>query len=386
MHLLRQTAALTIFGLRGIPARRGTSLVTFIGIMTTVAVLLSLLSMGEGAQQWQTGQARPDRAVVLSHGATNAFASRLTHATVRVLSQEPGVRRDADGNPLFNTGSMVAVDVVTKANQRGTLYLLGMSNYRVYPEIHVLAGHWPRAGLHELAVSRMAQRLDQGVQVGDRIRIRGSDWTIVGVFEDAKGVFAQNLFADGETVLSALGRDAFQQMTVLLDSPAAFAPFEHAVLSDPTLKVDVYTEAANRERTFRELKRLLDFVSYFIGALMAIGAVCAALSSLYGAVDARGREIATLRAIGFGATPVLASVLFEGMLIALGAACSGALIAGLVFNGRMLNTIGLTFPLAMSLRIVLTSIICALVIGLIGGLFPGIRAARRQVASAIRET
>lgn len=386
MRSLTQTAALTTFGLRSIPARLGASLVTVIGIMTVVAVLLSLLSMGEGAQFWETGQARPDRAVVLSHGALSAFASRLTRNDIGILSHEPGVKQEADGTPLVTAGSMVAVDVVTKANERGTLYLVGITNHRVYPEIHVLAGHWPRAGLHELAVSRVAQRLDQGVQIGDQVHLRGSDWTIVGVFEDAKGVFEQVLFGDGDTVLSAFGRDAYQQLTVMLDSPADFARFKQAVTADPSLKVDVYTEVANRETTFRGLRGLLDFLSYFIGTLMAMGAVCAALSSLYASVDARGREIATLRALGFGSTPVLASVLIEGMLLALGAAIIGALIAWLLFNGKVISAAGLTFPLAVSPHLVLISILWALAIGLLGGLLPAIRAARVPVAFAMRET
>jgi putative ABC transport system permease protein len=386
MRSLRQTVALTAFGLRSIPARLGASLVTVIGIMTVVAVLLSLLSMGEGAQFWETGQTRPDRAVVLSHGALSPFASRLTHNEIAVLSHMPGVKKAADGTPLTTAGSMVGLDVVTKANERGTLYVLGMTDRRVYPEIHVLAGHWPRAGLHELVVSKVAQRLDQGVEIGDRVRLRGSDWTIVGVFEDAKGVYEQILFGDGETVLSAFDRDAFQQFVAMLDSPAAFPQFKQAVLADPSLKVDVYTEAANRETVFKGLRGLLDFISYFIGTLMATGAVCAALSSLYASVDSRGREIATLRALGFGATPVLASVLIEGMLLALGAAIVGALIAWLIFNGKVISTVGLTFPLAVSPHLVLIAIIWALVIGLAGGLLPALRAARLPVASAMRET
>jgi len=386
MRTLRQTAALTTFGLRSIPARLGASLVTVIGIMTVVAVLLSLLSMGEGAQVWETGQTRPDRAVVLSHGALSAFASRLTRGQIAILAHEPGVKKAANGSPLVTTGWMVGVDVVTKANERGTLYLVGQTNHHVYPEIHVLAGHWPRPGLHELAVSKVAQRLDQGVEIGDHVSIRGSDWTIVGVFEDAKGVFEQVLFGDGDTVLSAFGQDAYQQMTVMLDSPAAFTRFKQAVLADPSLKADVYTEAANRETTFRGLRGLLDFVSYFIGTLMAMGAVCAALSSLYASVDARGREIATLRALGFGAAPVLLSVLIEGMLLALGAAILGALIAWLLFSGRVINAEGLTFPLVVSAHLVLISILWALAIGLIGGLLPALRAARLPVAFAMRDT
>ncbi|MGB6450384.1 MAG: ABC transporter permease [Steroidobacteraceae bacterium] len=386
MRYLRQTAALTMFALRSIPTRLGASLVTVIGIMTVVAVLVSLLSMGEGAQLWETGQSRPDRAVVLSHGALSAFQSRITHQQISVLSHEPGVKHDVDGTPLVTSGRMIGVDVVTKANERGTLYLVGQTNRRVYPEIHMLAGHWPRSGLHELAVSKVAQRLDQGVEMGDHIDIRGSQWTIVGVFEDAKGVFEQVLFGDGETVLSAFGQDSYQQFVVMLTSPAAFQQFKQAVLADPSLQVDVYTEAANRETTFKGLRGLLDFVSYFIGTVMAMGAVCAALSSLYASVDARRREIATLRAIGFGSNAVLASVLIEGMLLALGAAIVGALIAWIIFDGKVIKAEGLTFPLYVSPHLVLISIIWALVIGLVGGLLPALRAARHPLAFAMQDT
>lgn len=375
-----------MFALRSIPTRLGASLVTVIGIMTVVAVLVSLLSMGEGAQLWETGQSRPDRAVVLSHGALSAFQSRITHQQISVLSHEPGVKHDVDGTPLVTSGRMIGVDVVTKANERGTLYLVGQTNRRVYPEIHMLAGHWPRSGLHELAVSKVAQRLDQGVEMGDHIDIRGSQWTIVGVFEDAKGVFEQVLFGDGETVLSAFGQDSYQQFVVMLTSPAAFQQFKQAVLADPSLQVDVYTEAANRETTFKGLRGLLDFVSYFIGTVMAMGAVCAALSSLYASVDARRREIATLRAIGFGSNAVLASVLIEGMLLALGAAIVGALIAWIIFDGKVIKAEGLTFPLYVSPHLVLISIIWALVIGLVGGLLPALRAARHPLAFAMQDT
>ncbi|MGH8218391.1 MAG: ABC transporter permease [Steroidobacteraceae bacterium] len=386
MRSLRETAALTTFGLRSIPARLGASLVTVIGILTVVAVLVSLLSMGEGAQQWETGQSRPDRAVVLSKGALSAGASSLTRAEIGVLSHEPGVKRGADGTPLVTTGRMLGVDVVTKANARSTLYLVGQTNHHVYPEIHVLAGHWPRPGLHELAVSKVAQRLDKDVEIGDTIHLRGSDWKIVGVFEDAKGVFEQVLFGDGDTVLSAFHQNTYQQMTVMLDSPAAYSRFKQAVLADPSLKVDVFTEAENRETTFKGLRGLLDFVSYFIGTLMAMGAVCAALSSLYASVDARGREIATLRAMGFHSGPVLASVLIEGMLLALGAGIVGAFIAWTVFNGRVINAENLTFPLVVSPHLIVISIVWALAIGLIGGLLPAMRAARLPVASALSET
>jgi putative ABC transport system permease protein len=132
------------------------------------------------------------------------------------------------------------------------------------------------------------------------------------------------------------------------------------------------------------MRNLLDFVSYFIGGLMAIGAACGALSSLYAAVDSRTREIATLRALGFGCGPVVISVLTEGLLLALPAALLGATIAWMLFNGNVVSTAGLTFPLAVTPHLVAVSLTWALGIALVGGLLPAIRAAAMPIATALR--
>ncbi len=173
---------------------------------------------------------------------------------------------------------------------------------------------------------------------------------------------------------------------VQLDSAAAYDTFKHVVTADPSLTVDVQTEAQNRLDTIKQLKGLLDFISYFVGGLMALGAVCGALSSLYAAVDARRREIATLRAIGFSSGPVVISVLVEGIVLALPAALLGALIAWLMFNGNIISTVGLTFPLAVTPHLVIISLFWAVSIALLGGLLPALRAADLPVATALRAT
>lgn len=240
-------------------------------------------------------------------------------------------------------------------------------------------------GVREVVVSDAVRKVYRGFELGDRVTTRGSEWVVVGVFEEAGHTYDQTIVTDLETMLSAFGRNTIQQISVVLVSPDDFPRFKEWLENDPTLDVDVLDPREYRRRTVGQLTNLIDFVSYFIGALMASGAICAALSSLYAAVDSRRREIATLRAIGFGAMPVVISVLLEGLLLAFGAALLGALIAWLFFNGNVVSTVGLTFPLDVSPRLVAVAIVWALAIGLLGGLLPAVRAACLPVAAALRD-
>lgn len=386
LNPLRQAAALTLMGLQSLHRRIGPAMVALVGILIVVLVLVSLLAMGEGAHAWSTESARPDRVIVFSRGARSAPASALSREAVATISSAPGVKRAASGKPLTSAASLVFVEVEKKTHSRGTVVLFGVSNRAVYPELTLLSGRWYRPGLHEFVVSKTAQEFDEGLQIGDHIGMRGVDWTLVGTFDAPGGTFDQAAFTDAETLMSAFGRTVFQQVVAVLNSPMAFSTFKDSVESNPTVRADAYTEVATREHDMEDLRGLLDFVSYFIGTLMASGAVCAALSSLYCAVDTRRHEIATLRAIGFGVFAVVASIMAEAILLALCAAGFGATIAWLVFNGKVISTQGLTFPLAVNAHVIAVSIEWAIAIGLTGGLLPAVRAARLPLASALRAT
>jgi putative ABC transport system permease protein len=296
----------------------------------------------------------------------------------------PEVRHGANGCPLASGELTVPVYVDDRRGQRGTVYVVGFTDSAVFPEIHTTRGHAARPGLHELLVSAAAQSRMRGLQVGDRLRIRGESWLIVGAFEDASRHFDQDLIADAETLLGALGRASFEQVVVVMGSPAAFGKFRESVASDPTLMADVDSETAAREESVAELRGFLDFVSYFIGAILAAAAVCAGASGLYAAVDARRRELATLRGVGFGGFPVVASVLAEGMVLSVCAAAVGAIIARAAFEARLVSTHDLTFPLSVGTRQMVIAAVWALVISLIAGAVPAIRASRIPVAAAMR--
>ncbi|MGH8259679.1 MAG: ABC transporter permease, partial [Steroidobacteraceae bacterium] len=366
----------------------GAALVTIVGVTTVVGVLVSLLAMSTGAQIFSSGAARPDEAIVLGAGTDNAQTSVLGRDALLAVMGAPGVKRASDGSPYVTGVTLVGVDLIKKDGRRGGAMLIGYTPgiALIDSDATLIAGRMYRPGLHELVVSDTVRRMYRGLDLGDRINLRGTEWTIVGVLKATGSLNDSTIRGDAATIMAAFGRTVYQDAIVVLDSPASYDTFKSALMHDPAIQVKVQTAAQNFAKTFGQLTGILNFVAYFIGAVMASGAICGALNSLYASVDARRREIATLRAIGFNGAPVVVAVLAEGMLLALPGAFLGAGIAWFLFNGHSVGTSGLIFRLTVTPHLLVVSIFWALAIGLIGGSLPALRAARLPVASALRAT
>jgi putative ABC transport system permease protein len=381
MSMLKQVTALTTMNLANIPRRLGLSIVTVVGIGTVVGVLTSFLAMGAGIHQMATRNIRPDRAVVLSSGASSSLTSSLTRNAVATIVDAPGVKKDAGASPLVSAGIMVPVGTGLSDD---TL-LIGISDKfsAIFPEFRIIEGRMFTPGVRELVVGRLSGSQFAGLGVGDRIGLRGSEWTIVGRFELNGGTWENYAVADADTMMSAFERNMFQHVIVNLETPANFDAFKEALSADPSLAVDVLHEADYVLMGLGNFTRLLDFVGVFIGGVMAVGAVCGALNTMYAVIDARRLEIATLRAIGFGASSIVLSVLVEALALALMGALVGAFAAWLLFSGLVARTRGLSFPLAVTSDLVRLGIVWAITIGLIGAILPAIRAARLPIATAL---
>ena len=388
MSFLSQTTALTVTGIRGISQRKGAAFVTVFGILTVVAVLLSLLSISAGLREMAMAQVHSDRAVIISRGATNVGQSSLPRATVLRVFDAPGVKRLPDGRPDGDAVTMTQVDVIKKDGRRGTMYFTGvtMNRSRQPPDFTIVAGRDIKPAVREIVVSEAVRDTYRNMSLGDHIKLRGSEWTVVGVYKNTGGGSDSQALTDAETFMSAFNRNEYMQADVTLALPGDFQKLKDALTSDPAISVDVKTEAEMQQANFGQLYRLFDFVAYFIGAVMASGAIFGALNSLYASVDTRRREIATLRALGFGNGAIVISVLAEALVLAVPAALLGTLIAWLFFNGDVANIQGLVFKLAITPELAKTAIFWAIVIGLIGGSLPALRAARLPVATALRRT
>jgi putative ABC transport system permease protein len=386
MRTLRQAWLLTVASIRSIPSRLGTSLVTVISIATVMGVLVAMLALSEGLERFVKADIDANTVVVLSRGAQSALDSSLPKTILGSIVNKPGIRRDANGKPEATATVFMFINAVNRQNQRGTVSLFSVTPewVTINPEVHIVEGRFFRAGLQELIVSDLIRAQFRHFDVGDEVPIRGTPWKIVGAYHSTATALEDSVIGDADTVLAAFPQATFNVVDVVLESPGAFAAFKSAVVSDPTLTAEVKTEQESSEDIIKSRRKLLDFISFFLGGLMGLGAACGALASLYASVDARKVEIATLRAIGFGGLPVVTSVLAEGLLLAIPAALLGAGIDWYLFNKHIVVAAGITFPMAVTSHLVVIALCWSLSIALLGGILPSIRAARLPVATAMR--
>jgi len=390
--MLKQLVAISWMNLQTLPQRGGAASVIVIGIAGVVAVLVSVLAMSAGFKHTLADSGRADRAIVLRGGSDVELNSNLTRGEIDTIGNAAGIAKDAAGvallsNELVTVVNLPKLDTGTDANV--TLRGAGMHLLEVRPEIRIVAGRMYRPAVRELIAGAGAARQFRGLAVGGVLRLRNVEWTVSGLFTSGGDVHESELLADVDTVASAIERNGYSSAVVLLDDAAAFAPFKDALTSDPRLKVDVQREPDYYAAQSQALTKAINIVGNTVAVIMAIGAMFGALNSMYSAVQARSLEIATLRAIGFGALPVLLSVMIEAFVLSLLGGGIGAALAWIAFNGHSVATLGgafaqVVFPLTVTRTLIVTGVVWACVIGLLGGLFPALRAARLPVAAALR--
>jgi putative ABC transport system permease protein len=389
--MMKGTFAITLINLAAIPRRLGSSLVIVIGIAGVVAVLISFLAMAQGFLDTMSHTGRPDRAIVLRGSAQSELSSTISRDNAQAIADTKGVKVDPSGHAIQSAEMVAIVDQKLAASGTAanlTFRGVGAQAFELRPELKMVAGRMFQPGLREVIVGKAAQTQFSGLEIGSHIQVRESDWTVVGVF-DSDDSHSSEMLADVDTVLAAYRRTLFQSVTVMLNSAADFDAYKEALTNDPRLSVEVLREPDYYARLSEQLGKILKFIGYVVGGIMAVGALFGALNTMYSAVSARTLEIATLRAIGFGGFPILVSVFVEALLLSLVGASIGAALAWLFFNGDAINSLSgnftqVVFKLTITPALVALGIIWAAAIGLLGGLFPALRAARRPVVDALR--
>jgi putative ABC transport system permease protein len=388
---MRQVASLTMLGLRTIPRRSGMASLIVISISGVVAVLVAVLSMVEGLNHAMQGSGRPDTAIVLRAGAVTEMGSVLTLDAVHRLGNSPDVKRDSQGKPLVSAEMvrLVSLQRVSDGADINTV-VRGVQDtaFTIRPELKIVAGRHFKSGTAEMLVGRSAQEQFKNLNIGDTVFAFDQTWTVVGVFASANDSHESELLVDSSMLSSTI---PFQSATVELVSPQAFTSFKSYLTSDRASALDVYTEREYLRRQSRVIAGLISVLTYVVGTVMALGAIFAVINSMYYAINVRAKEIAILRAVGFGYGATATAVVLETLLLSFAGALLGAGLAWLLISGRSVTTaVGmqlanqLAFHLVVDGHLILVGVIWALAIGLIGGIFPALRAARLPVAVALR--
>lgn len=391
MSAFRQIREIVWINLQSIPQRLGASLVIVIGIAGVVGVLVAMLSMSSGLDKTLSATGREDRVAVLRGGANTEISSFLDRAASTLIVHDPAIARDADTLPLVSRELLIVTEVPRRGQRTGAnLSLRGVEpkGFALRPELVVVEGRRFRPGLREIMVGAGAQRQFADLEVGRELRFRGSSWRIVGVFETGDAHDSE-FWADAEAVQSAWGRTGYSSVLVQLANPDSFAAIKARLTSDPQLNVDVMREREYFGAQSANLTRQIGFLTGIVAAIMAVGALFGALNTMYSAVSARTVEIGTLRALGFGRLPVVASVMAESMLLSAAGGLIGAVVAYGLFNDYSVSTLGggftqVAFNFAVTPALVLRGLLWALGIGFLGGLMPAVRAARLPVTTALR--
>jgi putative ABC transport system permease protein len=385
--MLRQIFVVSALNFKSLKSRFWQSMVIVVGLAATIGVMLSMLSVSAGMHDAYQRAGDPNRAIVVSKGADQEAQSAIARSQAPVIADAPGIARGGDGKPLADRGIQVGVPVLRKDGSKGFTTMRGLSGnvLGVRPELHVVQGRMFQPGKRELMVGVGAQALFQHMQVGDKVILPDGQWPIVGIFASGNLMEGQ-LIGDTETLAAALHKTAYNTVLVRLSSPDALDRFKKALTTNPALSVTVERHSDWYKRVGDQNTFGLALLGYVVGAVMAIGALFGCLNTMYSAVTNRGREIATLRALGYGAFPVAVSVVLEAMLLSVAGALIGAGIAWALNDGKQ-NVFGNSvFYLSVSPAQIKLGLIWALMVALLGGLFPAIRAARRPVVEALRAT
>ncbi len=395
MSFLTQSFAIAWFNLRSLPERKGAAITAAIGIAGVVGVLVGVLAIAEGFHRALTISGSPDVAVVLRSGADSEMTSGLDREATRTISDAPGVARDATG-PLTSAELFVIINLPKRSTGTdANVPLRGVEQgaFAVRDHLVMVSGRRFATGRNEVIVGAGAARAFAGLEVGNQLKVGQNVWDVVGIFTANGGIAESEIWADTGVLQPAYHRtDTVQSMYVKLTSADAFQEFKDYLTTNPRLNVKVVRQTDFYAEQSTMVTQFITTLGVFIASLMAVGALFGALNTMYSAVAARTREIATLRALGFGAGPVVVSVLTESVLLALLGGALGALAAYLLFDGYRASTINwqtfsqVTFSFKVTPVLLGRALAFATVIGAFGGLFPAVRAARRSIVAGLRES
>lgn len=383
-----------IYNIRSVKARWTSAIVAVVGIAGTVGVFVAMLSLARGFKATLVSSGSPDNAIVMRAGATSEMTGGVGIDTVKIIQDKPGIALSADGPLMTPEIVLVAPIPLISTGTDANVEVRGVSKnvLEIRRNIKILQGRMFTPGLYEIVVGKNANVSYAGLTLGNTISLGSAHWKIVGIFDAGGSSFDSEIWGDAHLIGPAYNRPDtfFQSVTVHLASRDTFQRLKDAATADPRLNVDVTREIDYYAKQSNRLTTLITVLGGIVAAIMAIGAVFGALNTMYSAVAERGREIATMRALGFGGPSVVFSFVIEALLIAFVGGLIGCLavipLNGLTTGAMNLQTFShVAFAFKITPELLVRGVVFALVMGLIGGFLPAVRAAQLPVATALRE-
>jgi putative ABC transport system permease protein len=382
------------YNIRSMKNRRNTTLVTAVGVSLVVFVFTSSLMLNYGLRKTLVETGSRGNAVVIRKSSQSEMQSIITRASAAILSSQPEVAKDATGQPLAASESVVLINLKKRdSDEPSNITIRGVSaqSLAIREQVEIVEGRpWTQGSSEIIAGKRIAESF-QGCGLGETVRFGSRDWTVVGLFDAGRSGFESEIWGDVDQLMQAYGRPVFSSVTLKLQEPVTqnLVALKDRVESDPRLTSEVFSEETYYENQTRTMSVFIAILGNVISALFSLGAVVGAMITMYATVSGRIVEIGTLRALGFRRRSILASFLIESILLSL---LGGVIGVGLATFTQFL-TVSTTnwdtfsevaFSFAMNPTIVAAGMIFAGVMGLVGGFLPAVRASRMGIVDALR--
>jgi putative ABC transport system permease protein len=390
---MKQILAITGMNIRTILQRSGASIVIIIGIAGSVAVMVSLLAMAEGLSKTIASTGQEDRALIFREGSNSEMSSGIAMTDLAIIENTQGIKKSEDG-PMIAAEIFTIIDLKKKgAVDTSNLPLRGVQemSFKIRPELKIIEGKNFFPGKGEIIVGKGAANEYEGLELGNKIKIRDSEWAVVGIFSTGGDVHESEIWADLAVTQGAFRRGASASIAIVqMEENASITDLGATLELDPRLDLKVQGEVDFYEEQSSGASSLIQAFGYTVAVIMAIGAVFAALNTMYSAVSTRLVEIGTLRAVGFHGSSVLFALMIESMFLALLGGLLGAGLSYLIFNGYTVSTLAsvsftqTAFDFAVTGEIIGQGLILALIVGFLGGVLPARRAATQDITEALR--
>jgi len=385
------------YNFKSIFVRWRSTAATILGVALVVTVFILLHAMAAGLEKSSANTGDPRNVMIVRKGSTAESSSVITLDQFKQLQYLPQIARDAQGRPIISADLAVIITLPRRdGSGEANVTMRGVTpmGKELRPQVNLVNGRWFVPGKRETVASvRMARRF-AGTDIGQSFRTAGKDLTVVGWFDAGDSAFDSEMWMDADEARSIFDRENYSSLLARLANTNDIASFTNRIEADKrmALRADFETKYYEQQTS---TAAPIKFLGSFLAVAMSIGAIFAAMNTMYAAVGARTREIGTLRVLGFRRRVILASFNLEGAILAgVGGVigCGLALLAqwfctafGVHFGTLSFNTFSeVIFQFRITPALLLQGMIFAVVVGIVGSFLPAIRAARLPVISALK--
>ncbi len=378
---------------RNLWTRHLTTILTAGGVAMVIFVFAAVLMLAYGLEEALVSTGSDDNAVVLRKGAQTEIMSMIDRQAAHIIQNRPEVKRESGGGPQAASEVIVLINLPKRTTGKpSNVQIRGVSfsSLTMRPQVNLTQGRLWQTGLPEIIVGKAAAERFQGIGLGESVQFGMRTWTVVGLFEAEGSGFESEIWVDSDQLTQAFRRPVYSSLTLKLSHPDAFSSLKTGLEMDPRLNVEVKREKQYYAEQSEMMANFIRILGIFVTLIFSLGAMLAAMITMYAAVANRTVEIGTLRALGFPRRSILLAFLMESLLL--------SLIGGVgLFIASSLQTLSLSttnfvtfaeiaFRFSMTSTIALESVVFALMIGLLGGFLPAFRAARQDIIQALRAT